>query len=624
MDELFDLNSISLSEIDDNDDDDDDLGIVAPDALMESEGDFLNFGREITVVVDDDDGLDLDDDEQLLFNLTEIPQGVFLLDSDGNVFSGGNSIKLTPEQLANAKLFIPDLPPLPPDLPFPDLPDPLTFNLGVEALIVEVDDDEIEIEERAKANIEVTFEPVQGEERSLSDIDPLMENFAIEVPDIPPVLDIVLTQDLSGSFSDDLPQLQGTDGQYGQLYDALVDDAGLDAQFGIASFIDKPIFPFGSSGDFVYRTDLSITDSRTDLINTVDGLSTNDGGDFPEAQLEALQQIGLRAEGEVGYRDQSGDPDDPQRFLVLSTDASFHVAGDFLAGQNPPALGPNNGDDVTDGPGNDGTGEDYPSIAQVKSALEAADIFPIFSVTSGEIAAYENLVTQLGFGNVVELTSDSNNLAASILDALQEVTVDVDAAVADNTTGLNVVLDGVPTNDVDGPAEVPLKVTASASDDYRSGQLVIEVTGGTIDGATEVTIDVDIPVQTLMGTDGRDSLTGSNGPDLILAAARADIINAGGGDDVVEPGLGSDQITLGLGADSYVLDATLTNAEFFLGSDYISDFAVEDQIELRGILESDLVIDNSSGDTLISAPDFISDPLVTLADYTDSVTFVEV
>ncbi|MDJ0574676.1 MAG: hypothetical protein QNJ65_05860, partial [Xenococcaceae cyanobacterium MO_234.B1] len=269
---------------------------------MGDEGDFLHFGSDITVIVDDDDdddddGLDLDDDEQLFFNLTEIPEGVFLLDSDGNVFSGGNSIELTPDQLAEAKLFIPDLPPLPPDLPFPDLPDPLTFDLGVEALIVEVDDDEIEIEERAETNIEVTFKPVAGEEKSLSDIDPLMFNFTIEVPDIPPVVDIVLTQDLSGSFNDDLPQLQGTDGQYGQLYDELVTNQGLDAQFGIASFIDKPISPFGSGGDFVYRTDLSVTSSRDDLISTVNGLSASGGNDFPEAQLEALQQIGLRAEG---------------------------------------------------------------------------------------------------------------------------------------------------------------------------------------------------------------------------------------------------------------------------------------------------------------------------------------
>ena len=621
---------ITVAVDDDDDDDDDDLRIEAPEAIMGPEGDFLHFGSDITVIVDDDDGLDLDDDEQLLFKLTEIPEGVFLLDSDGNVFSGGNSIELTPDQLAEAKLFIPDLPPLPPDLPFPDLPDPLTFDLGVEALIVEVDDDEIEIEERAETNIEVTFEPVAGEEKSLSDIDPLMFNFTIEVPDIPPVLDIVLTQDLSGSFFDDLPQLQGDMGQYGQLYDALVDDAGLDAQFGIASFVDKPISPFGSasSGDFVYSTDLSVTGSRTDLINTVDSLTTFFGVDEPEAQLEALQQIGLRAEGEVGYRDQSGDPDDPQRFLVLSTDANFHVAGDFGSAD------PNNGDDVLDGTP-PGTGEDYPFLQQVADALIAADITPIFSVTSGEIGTYQTLLQDLKDlgvedGAVVELTSDSDNLADAILEALQEVTVDVEAVIAENTTGLDVVLEGVPVEDVDGPAELPFKVTASASDDYRTGQIVIEVTGGTIDGATEVTIEVteeDIPVQTLMGTEGRDKLTGSNGPDKISALARADIINAGGGDDVVEAGLGSDQVTLGLGADTYVLDATLTNAEFFLGSDYIFDFAVEDQIELRGIDVNDLDVTNDGTNTFISAdPDlgFIPQPLVTLANYTDPVTFVEV
>ncbi|MDJ0718845.1 MAG: hypothetical protein QNJ54_32230 [Prochloraceae cyanobacterium] len=596
-------------------DNDDDIKIIAPEAIMGNEGEFVPFGENIIVVGDDDNGgLDLDDDEKLFYKLTGIPKGVFLLDGEGNVREGGSLIKLTQAQLENSKLFIPDLAPLPPDLPVPpDLPEELTFKLGVKALIVEKDNGETEIEGWAKTNIEVTFKPVPGEEKSLSDIDPLMYDFTYNVPEITPVLDIMLTQDLSGSFFNDLPQLKGNGGQYAQLYDNLVTDRGLDAQFGIASFIDKPKSPFGRSGDFVYRTDLTVTDSKTDLINTVNSLSARGGADFPEAQLEALLQIGLRAEGEVGYRAQSGEPDDTQRFLVLSTDASFHNAGDFAS------AGPNNGDEVLDGTP-PGTGEDYPTIDQVKSALEAADIFPIFSVTSDQIATYENLVTQLGFGDVVELAPDSNNLANAVIGALQEIRVDVDPEVVSNTTGLNVVLDPEFLPDVLSGTSEPLKVTASASDDYRSGKIVIEVNGEPFQ-----TIDVDIPVQTLEGTEGRDLLTGSNGPDKILAGARADIINAGGGDDLVEAGLGSDQVTLGKGADIYVLDATLENARFFLGSDLITDFASEDKIELRGITQGALDVVVSGSDTLISAkPDlgFIPEPLVTLANYTDPVIFV--
>ena len=386
----------------------------------------------------------------------------------------------------------------------------------------------------------------------------------------------------------------------------------LNAQFGIASFIDKPIRPFGDFGDFVYRTDLSVTNSRTDLINTVNSLTTNNGVDFPEAQLEALQQIGLRADGEVGYRDQTGASDDPQRFLVLSTDATFHVAP-----EGPGGAPPNNGDTNIEF-------EDYPSIAQVKSALQAANIFPIFSVfdQGGSKAAYTSLVTELGFGAVVDLSPNSDNLVNAIISALEEIRVDVDPEVVSNTTGLDVELDPDFIADVLSGTDVPLKVTASASDDYRSGQIEIEVNGQPFQ-----TIDVDIPVQTLNGTDGRDRLTGSNGPDLILAGARADIINAGGGDDVVEAGLGSNQVTLGKGNDIYVLDTTLTNADFFLGSDYILDFASEDIIKLRGIAETDLDVVVSDTDTLISANPslgFIPEPLVTLAGYTGSVTFVEV
>jgi hypothetical protein len=89
--------------------------------------------------------------------------------------------------------------------------------------------------------------------------------------------DIVLLQDLSGSFSDDLPVLR-----------AIAPDvvsAFPQACFGVSSFVDKPIEPFGSPpGDYVYRTDLPVSCDANGFISTINGLQIFSGGDIPESQ----------------------------------------------------------------------------------------------------------------------------------------------------------------------------------------------------------------------------------------------------------------------------------------------------------------------------------------------------
>jgi hypothetical protein len=101
------------------------------------------------------------------------------------------------------------------------------------------------------------------------------------------------------------------------------------------------------------------------------------GNDAPESQLEALMQVGLR-QTEVDYRPDSA------RFVVLFTDAPFHVAGDgAVAG----ILTPNNGDTILNGTP-PGTGEDYPFIAQVKTTLENANIIPVFVIAGGFESTY--------------------------------------------------------------------------------------------------------------------------------------------------------------------------------------------------------------------------------------------
>ncbi|AUB40515.1 Secreted protein containing bacterial Ig-like domain and vWFA domain [Nostoc flagelliforme CCNUN1] len=246
--------------------------------------------------------------------------------------------------------------------------------------------------------------------------DPLPITVQVTVPKTPKKLDLFLLQDLSGSFGDDISTVQGLVPSFASSVKSIVPDT----LFGVGSFVDKPINPFGSSGDYVYKTELALSSSEAALQKTIDRLTSKSGNDGPESQLEALLQTALRASSEVGFRN------DAFKVVVLSTDAEFHQAGNF---DSQPA---NNGDAVLDG-SPEGTGEDYPKILQVKDALQAANIIPIFAVTSDAKSFYEDLVSDFGFGSVVNLSSDSSNLVNAITAGLSEAFRDITlTAVSDD------------------------------------------------------------------------------------------------------------------------------------------------------------------------------------------------
>ena len=266
--------------------------------------------------------------------------------------------------------------------------------------------------------------------------------YGIDIVGLAETADIMLLHDLSGSFDDDPPNVRA---QFGGLYAAL-NQGGRDVDFGVASFIDKPVPPFGAPGDYVYNTDLAVSGDQAAIQAALDALVVGFGDDEPESQLEALLQLALRAETEAGFRA------DTQRLVVVSTDAPPHVAGDYPTAPE----GPNDADDVIED-------ENYPSVEQVREALEAAEITPIFSVTSDQVAAYEALVAELGRGVVVEISPDSDDLADAVVAALEEVeTVD--------TATVTVTVEGVGK---DGECkEIDLK-RPSEKVTYKGDKLVV-------------------------------------------------------------------------------------------------------------------------------------------------------
>jgi len=409
-------------------------------------------------------------------------------------------------------------------------------------------------------------------------------------------LDIQFLQDLTGSFADDIATVRGL---VPQIVTA-VRTVQANSQFGSSTFVDKPISPFGAPGEWPYETRLALTANEASLISTYNAMVNLSGVDGPESQLEALMQVGLR-QTEVGYRPDSA------RIVVLFTDAPFHVAGDGAA---VGITTPNNGDTILDGTPA-GTGEDYPVISLVKAALEAANILPIFAIAGGFESTYQGLVTSLGRGSVVTLTSNSSNIVQAITDGINIVTQTVieDAKGGgghDSIYGNSAhnSLDGGTGNDhLDGRDGDDTLHGGSGDDDCvgGAGDDTADYTGNRADyqiihtGVATYTV-TDLRVGSADGTDTLSGIESLAFADVTLGVAAAvagvtiqgtaagDTINPGHtvagqplpttGDDTINGDAGNDFLNGGVGGD--IMSGGLGNDTFFV------DNAADQTLEVAG------------------------------------------
>ena len=389
----------------------------------------------------------------------------------------------------------------------------------------------------------------------------------VEVRELPAIYDVFMVQDLSGSFWDDLPNVQA---QFGGLFDALNADG--DVQFGIGSFIDKPVGVFGSdsvfigyddsgepiyTSDYVYQTHLAVTGDKIAIQDTLDGLDTQYGIDWKEAQLEALVQVALRG-AEIGFRDGA------QKFVVLSTDAAFHQEGDYADAP----LGANDYDtEIED--------EDYPEVVAVGELLAAAGIIPVFAVTEYVVPYYQQLVDLWGFGSVTVLSADSSNLATAITEGLKAATTDLNLTISGDDYGY--VSSMTPSSYEDVGAgiysfDITLEIPEDSVDYSSDGMTLV------IAGYGEVNLEIAIESVDATGDSGDDTLSGDDGVNGLYGLAGADTLDGRGGDDVLDGGSGDDTMTGGLGDDSFVFADGHGNDTI---TDFLAGAAGGDVIDLR-------------------------------------------
>lgn len=223
----------------------------------------------------------------------------------------------------------------------------------------------------------------------------------VTTPTLPPVVDVCLLQDESGSFSDDLGNINTA---ASGLYDAIV-AASPGAQFAVAGFRDYRHSPHGASTDWVYRLISGMSAAKANWLAGIAALTAANGGDTPEAQYDAIVAAAgpgtfhdetLGTQGNCGWRDPSSGA---QRVLVVATDAPFQVPHADAHHVN--------------------------TSATTIAALTAQNIIVVGLKATGAGTELDALATATG-GSVQALSSNSNNIAAAILAGLSAVDVEVE------------------------------------------------------------------------------------------------------------------------------------------------------------------------------------------------------
>jgi hypothetical protein len=219
----------------------------------------------------------------------------------------------------------------------------------------------------------------------------------------------MLIVDLTGSYADDLPHIKGL---APGIFDGVRGIAS-DSQFGLASFVDFPFNPWGVPGEWGYRLEQQITPDRAQWLTAVNAMVSLYGQDEPEAQYEALYQA-ITGAGREMPTTTDGDYDDPgeikpgqqaafrvqkQHVIAITTDSSFHNAGD--PGSSFPYPGP--------------------SRDEVVNALNARSI-RVISIKAPGTTSQMDYVANATRGAVVTTSNTSAEIGAAITSGLDTLT----------------------------------------------------------------------------------------------------------------------------------------------------------------------------------------------------------
>ncbi|XP_075447947.1 integrin beta-7 isoform X2 [Ascaphus truei] len=234
-------------------------------------------------------------------------------------------------------------------------------------------------------------------------------------------IDLYYLMDLSYSMKDDLENVK----KLGSDIHAALHGVTKSVRIGFGSFVDKTVLPYVSTVSsklqnpcpsrtercqppFSYRHVLSLTSNLTLFQLRVSAENISGNLDAPEGGLDAMLQAAV-CTNHIGWRNVT-------RLLVFASDDVFHTAGDGkLGGIYLPSDGRCHLNE--NGEYDRSHIYDYPSVGHLAQVLSAANIQPIFAVTSSFISTYQELSELIPKSVVGELKEDSSNVVNLISEA---------------------------------------------------------------------------------------------------------------------------------------------------------------------------------------------------------------
>ncbi len=284
----------------------------------------------------------------------------------------------------------------------------------------------------------------------------------VTTPALLPVVDVVISMDLTGSMGGELDNLKL---EVDDIINALSAEAA-DLHVGVVSHEDYEgdfdscgySATYGAPGDEPFRVDHMLDDDFAAASAAVTAMSLGNGEDGPESYARVMWESG-HADNLMGFRGNA------QKIMVMFLDNVPHDCDLYDDGTVSTGVDP--GRDATAG-----TGDDIDLQDDAITAMQATGVTLLVVNSGGDMALWNSIAGATG-GSAVQINDDGTvpggiSLTDLILQLVAEVTTDVWWEVG-ACPDLDITLSPAVHYDVPGNSVVPFTETIAVPNDTPPG-----------------------------------------------------------------------------------------------------------------------------------------------------------